>query len=218
MMPSPFLISPAPPSWITDVTARSVAAVPRATVKVTGPGVPAPRNWIAGALILEGVSLATVVTLPFAARQHSIERRYGLTLQGWGGWAGDIARGFGATPSHAIWVINAYQIATLVMLLPLASLGDLFGYRRVYLVGMALFTAASLAAVLANSLGTLIAARAFQGLGAAGIMSVNAAMVRLIYPSSQLGRGMAINSMVVAKASVAGPSVAAAISSGVISV
>jgi DHA2 family multidrug resistance protein-like MFS transporter len=122
-----------------------------------------------------------------------------------------IARELQASPSQAIWVVNAYQIATLVMLLPLASLGDLVGYRRVYLVGMTVFTLSSLAATFANSLGTLIAARAFQGLGAAGLMSVNAALVRLTYPSSQLGKGMAINSLVVATSSVAGPSVAAAI-------
>ncbi|WP_390343953.1 MFS transporter [Variovorax boronicumulans] len=122
-----------------------------------------------------------------------------------------IARELQATPAQAIWVVNAYQIATLVMLLPLASLGDLVGYRRVYLVGMAVFTVSSLAATFANSLATLIASRALQGLGAAGIMSVNAALVRLTFPSAQLGRGMAINSLVVATSSVAGPSVAAAI-------
>ena len=122
-----------------------------------------------------------------------------------------IARELSASPSQAIWVVNAYQIAILVLLLPLASLGDRIGYRRVYLIGMSVFALASLTATLSNSLGTLIAARALQGLGAAGIMSVNAAIVRLIYPSASLGRGMAINSMVVATASVAGPSVAAAI-------
>ncbi|MBN8750377.1 MAG: MFS transporter [Variovorax sp.] len=122
-----------------------------------------------------------------------------------------IARELNATASQAIWVINAYQIATLVMLLPLATLGDLVGYRRVYLVGMALFAVASLGAMVASTLGALIAARAVQGLGAAGIMAVNAALVRLIFPRAQLGRGMATNSMVVATASVAGPSVAAAI-------
>ncbi|MBS0425881.1 MAG: MFS transporter [Proteobacteria bacterium] len=122
-----------------------------------------------------------------------------------------IARELNATASQAIWVINAYQIATLVMLLPLATLGDLVGYRRVYLVGMALFAVASLGAMVAPTLGALIAARAVQGLGAAGIMAVNAALVRLIFPRAQLGRGMATNSMVVATASVAGPSVAAAI-------
>ena len=65
--------------------------------------------------------------------------------------------------------------------------------------------------MLADSLGTLIFARAVQGLGAAGIMSINAALVRLTYPRAQLGRGLAINSMVVALAAVAGPSVAAGI-------
>lgn len=122
-----------------------------------------------------------------------------------------IARELQATAAHSIWVVNAYQIATLILLLPLASLGERIGYRRVYLVGMAVFAVSSVGAMLADSLATLIAARAVQGLGAAGIMSVNAAMVRLIYPRAQLGRGMAINSMVVAFAAMSGPTVAAAI-------
>lgn len=122
-----------------------------------------------------------------------------------------IARELNASAAHSIWVVNAYQVATLAMLLPLASLGDLIGYRRVYLAGMALFAVSSIGAMLSESLGMLIAARAVQGLGAAGIMSVNSALVRLIYPRSKLGLGMAINSMVVATSAVAGPSVAAAI-------
>ncbi len=123
----------------------------------------------------------------------------------------DIARELNATPTHAIWVVNAYQIASLVMLLPLAALGDRLGYRRVYLVGMALFALSSIAAMLANSLTMLIAARALQGLGAAGVMSVNTALMRLIYPSNRLGRGIALNSMVVATSTMAGPAVAAGI-------
>jgi DHA2 family multidrug resistance protein-like MFS transporter len=123
----------------------------------------------------------------------------------------DIARELSATPTQAIWVVNAYQIASLVMLLPLAALGDRLGYRRVYLVGMALFALSSIAAMLANTLPMLIAARALQGLGAAGIMSVNTALVRLIYPSNRLGRGIAFNSMVVATSTMAGPAVAAGI-------
>ncbi|MFP5406912.1 MAG: MFS transporter, partial [Gammaproteobacteria bacterium] len=122
-----------------------------------------------------------------------------------------IARELESSAAHSIWVVNAYQVATLAMLLPLASLGDLIGYRRVYLAGMALFALSSIGAMLSSSLGMLIAARAVQGLGAAGIMSVNSALVRLIYPRALLGRGMAINSIVVATSAVAGPSVAAAI-------
>jgi DHA2 family multidrug resistance protein-like MFS transporter len=122
-----------------------------------------------------------------------------------------IARQLHASAAQAIWVINAYQLAVLVMLLPLATLGDRLGYRRVYLAGMAAFVVASLIAAMARSLDTLIAARVLQGLGAAGVLSVNTALVRLTYPASYLGRGVAINSLVVATASVAGPSIAAAI-------
>jgi DHA2 family multidrug resistance protein-like MFS transporter len=123
----------------------------------------------------------------------------------------DITRELNATAAQSIWVINAYQVATLALLLPLATLGDIVGYRRVYLVGLSVFTLASLLCALADSLTTLALARVLQGLGAAGLMSVNTALVRLIYPKHLLGRGIAINSLVVATASVAGPSIAAAI-------
>ena len=122
-----------------------------------------------------------------------------------------IARDLHSTAAQAIWVVNAYQIAILALLLPCATLGDLVGYRRVYLTGLALFTTASLGCALADTLPLLAAARAIQGLGAAGIMSVNSALVRLIYPRRMLGRGVAINSLVVATAAVAGPSIAAGI-------
>jgi DHA2 family multidrug resistance protein-like MFS transporter len=123
----------------------------------------------------------------------------------------DITRELNATAAQSIWVINAYQVATLALLLPLASLGDIVGYRRVYLVGLSVFTLASAACAMADSLTTLALARVLQGLGAAGLMSVNTALVRLIYPKHLLGRGIAINSLVVATASVAGPSIAAAV-------
>lgn len=121
----------------------------------------------------------------------------------------DIARDFGASASASVWVVNAYQLATLCLLLPFAHLGERLGYRRVYLAGLALFTAASLLCVVAPSLPLLAAARALQGVGAAGMMSVNAALVRLTYPVQALPRGIALNSVVVATASVAGPTVAA---------
>ncbi|HEY0824217.1 MAG TPA: MFS transporter [Ramlibacter sp.] len=121
----------------------------------------------------------------------------------------DITRHFGASPAAAVWVINAYQLATLSLLLPCAHLGERVGYRRVYLVGLAVFTVASLGCVLAPTLPLLAGARAVQGLGAAGMMAVNAALVRLTYPGSVLGRGIALNSVVVASSSVAGPTIAA---------
>ena len=115
------------------------------------------------------------------------------------------------SPSASIWVVNAFQLAVTVSLLPLASLGDIYGYRIVYLWGLGIFTVASLACGLADSLPVLVAARVGQGIGAAGIMSVNTALVRFIFPRSQLGRGVASVALVVAVSSAAGPSVAAAI-------
>lgn len=122
-----------------------------------------------------------------------------------------MARQFQIDPAYTLWVVNANQIAALVLLLPLAALGDRLGYKRVYLWGMLVFGVASVMAALAPSLPWLIAARALQGMGMAGALSVNGALVRQIYPRSKLGQGMALNSMVVALSTVTGPVLAAAV-------
>ncbi|MGF6940121.1 hypothetical protein OKW41_009283 [Paraburkholderia sp. UCT70] len=93
-----------------------------------------------------------------------------------------IARNLNASAAASIWVVNAYQLAITISLLPLASLGDRIGYRRIYLSGLILFTVASFGCALSNSLAMLALARVVQGFGAAGIMSVNTAIVRMIYP------------------------------------
>jgi DHA2 family multidrug resistance protein-like MFS transporter len=116
-----------------------------------------------------------------------------------------------ATPADSIWVINAYQLAVTISLLPLASLGEIHGYRRVYQTGLAVFTIASLACAMSNSLAMLTAARVLQGLGAAGIMSVNSALTRYVYPRSMLGRGMGLNALIAATCSALGPTVASGI-------
>jgi len=116
-----------------------------------------------------------------------------------------------ATPAESIWVVNAYQLAVTVTLLPLSALGDIIGYRRVYLWGLGVFTVASLACGLADTLPLLVAGRILQGFGAAGIMSVNTALVRFIVPRAQLGRGISTIALIVATCSAAGPSLAAAI-------
>ena len=122
-----------------------------------------------------------------------------------------IARDFHASNAASIWVINAYQIAILATLLPLASLGEIVGYRRISQAGLLVFTLASLACAFATSLPALSAARIVQGLGAAGIMSVNAALVRFTYPQSMLGRAIGINAFAVAISAAIGPTIAAAI-------
>ena len=122
-----------------------------------------------------------------------------------------IARDVNASPAASIWVVNAYQLAVTISLLPLASLGDIFGYRRVYQWGLVVFTLASLGCALSDSLVTLTVARVVQGFGAAGIMSVNGALIRFIYPRRWLGRGVGINATIGSIASAIGPTVAAGI-------
>ena len=122
-----------------------------------------------------------------------------------------IAGDFGASAAASIWVVNAYQLAILVVLLPLAALGEVIGYRRISQAGLWVFTLASLGCALAPSLLTLSIARLVQGLGAAGIVSVNAALVRFTYPHRHLGRAIGINAFVVATSAALGPTIASAV-------
>src|SRR4051794_9387954 len=122
-----------------------------------------------------------------------------------------IAGDLGATAATSVWIVNAYQLTITVLLLPLARLGDRLGYRCIYIPGLALFTVGSLGCALAQSLAALIAARVFQGMGAACIMSMNAALVRATYPASLLGRGIGYNALILSFSAAAGPTLAALI-------
>jgi len=119
-----------------------------------------------------------------------------------------IAADLHAQPAASIWIINAYQLAVVATLLPFAALGDLLGPRRIYLGGLAFFTAASLACALTDTLPMLAISRALQGIGAGALMSVNIALIRLIYPASRLGRGVGLNALVFGVAFAVGPSIA----------
>jgi len=122
-----------------------------------------------------------------------------------------IASDLHASPAASIWIVNAYQLAIVIALLPLAALGEILGYSRIYRAGIVAFIAGSLACALSPSLPILALARVLQGLGGAGIMSVNAALVRFIYPRHLLGHGVGLNTMIVAISSAIGPTIAAAI-------
>src|ERR1700704_3845237 len=74
-----------------------------------------------------------------------------------------IALDIHASPAASVWIINAYQLAMIATLLPFAALGEVLGYRRVYLFGISLFTVASLGCALAWSLPALVCARVLQG-------------------------------------------------------
>lgn len=156
-------------------------------------GLPTPRRYWAMATMLVAITMAvldsTIVNVALPT----------------------IARDLEATPADTIWIVNAYQLSITILLLPLASLGEIIGYRRVYIAGIVLFTAASLACAQADSLLTLTIARTVQGFGAAGMLSVNSALLRFIYPRRLFGYGLGLNVMVVSVAAATGPSVAAAI-------
>ena len=122
-----------------------------------------------------------------------------------------IADDLGTSAANSIWIVNAYQLVITMSLLSLASFGDLWSYRKVYLIGLGVFASMSVLCALSDSLLTLTIARMLQGLGAAAVMSVNGALTRLIYPSRILARGIAINTLIVAVSAAAGPTVAAGV-------
>ncbi|HEY1750909.1 MAG TPA: MFS transporter [Caulobacteraceae bacterium] len=156
-------------------------------------GLPSPRLWYA--------AIAVWVAIAMTVLDSAIAN---VALP-------TIAHDFGAAPSDAIWIVNAYQLAIVISLLPLASLGEIVGFKRVYRGGLILFTLASLTCALSHTMAMLTAARVAQGLGAAGVMSVNGALVRHIYPQARLGQGIGFNAMVVSASSAVGPTVASGI-------
>jgi len=114
----------------------------------------------------------------------------------------------------SVWIITAYQTALVMGLLPCAALGESLGYRRVFMMGVALFTAASALCALAPSLPWLVAARFLQGLGGAAVMALGIALLRLVVPHRQLGAAIGWNALAVALSSAAGPTIGAVILSG----
>lgn len=122
-----------------------------------------------------------------------------------------MATEMGVSDSSAVWIVTVYQLVITMLLLPLSSVGDRYSYRRCFLIGVIVFTLASALCALSGSFAAIVAARALQGIGAACVMGVNIALTRLIYPREVLGRGLALNAMVIAIATAAGPTIAGAI-------
>ncbi len=115
------------------------------------------------------------------------------------------------TASESVWVVNAYQLATVMALLPLGALGERLGHAKVFRLGLALFVLASLACALSRSLDLLIAARVVQGFGAAAAMTCSPALMRYTYPRAIFGKGIALNTVVVTVSAAAGPTLGALI-------
>lgn len=165
----------------------------RAAPDPEGDGLPAPRRYVAAGILLSAVVLAVLdgaianVALPTMAVALHVPA------------------------AAAVWIVTGYQVALVVALLPLAALGESIGYRRVFVGGVAAFTLASALCALAPTLPILVAARLLQGLGAAGIMAMLAALLRHTYPLRLLGTALGLNALVVGLSSAAGPTLGAGI-------
>ena len=118
-----------------------------------------------------------------------------------------IANSLGVSVARSIHVVSGYQLALLVGLLPCAHAAERFGYRRLFLSGVAIFSGASLLCSLAPSLPLLVAARFLQGLGGAGIMALGIPLMQLALGTDLLGKAIGWNALAVALSSAAGPAV-----------
>jgi MFS transporter, DHA2 family, multidrug resistance protein len=116
-----------------------------------------------------------------------------------------IAREMNIDSSSAIMIVSVYQLVLVMTLLPLSALGSRIGLRKMYQLGLCVFIGSALLCFLAPNLPLLLAARALQALGAAAALSVGSALIRSIYPANQLGRGLGINTIIVASAAAVAP-------------
>ncbi|MGH3020964.1 MAG: MFS transporter, partial [Gaiellaceae bacterium] len=107
--------------------------------------------------------------------------------------------------SELEWTVNAYALTFAVLMLSGGKLADFFGRRRVFLIGLAIFTLASLACGLATSGGTLIGARMIQGVGAAIMLPATLSIISATFPPHQRGMAIGIWAGVSAMALAIGP-------------
>ena len=107
--------------------------------------------------------------------------------------------------SGILWINSAYLLTFAVPLLVTGRLGDRFGPRNIYLIGMVIFTIASLWSGLSDSLGSLVAARAVQGLGASMISPQAMTLITRLFPYQHRGAAMGLWGAVAGIASLVGP-------------
>ncbi|SJZ31788.1 MFS transporter, DHA2 family, multidrug resistance protein [Enhydrobacter aerosaccus] len=171
------------------MSTAAVAAVP----VEENEGLPPPRRYWVLACVLCGVALMSIdgaianIALP------------------------TMARDLGASDAATVWVVNIYQLGSVVCLLPAAALGEILGLKRVYAFGLILFTLSSLACALSPTLPILILARFVQGAGCACIAAIGPAVVRDIYPRRLIGSGLAMIALCVAAGGALGPTIASLI-------
>jgi len=124
----------------------------------------------------------------------------------------DISRSFAGSGRDALsWVLDGYFVVIAALLVPAGGLADRFGHKRIFLLGVTGFTAASLLCALAPSLGLLIAFRVMQGIGAALIAPTSLALVLDAFPAEQRATGVGIWGAAAAAAAAIGPTLGGAL-------
>jgi EmrB/QacA subfamily drug resistance transporter len=125
-----------------------------------------------------------------------------------------IHRDLGGSVSTLEWTVNAYTLSFAAGIITAAALGDRLGRRRVYVAGLLIFTAASAACALAPTAGTLIAARAVQGIGAAIVTPLSLTILTAAWPAERRGTIVGIWGGIAGLAVAAGPMVGGAVVQG----
>lgn len=121
----------------------------------------------------------------------------------------------GASVEGLEWTVNAFNLSLAVVLMPAAVLGDRFGRRRMFAIGLGLFVGASAGCALAPGVGWLIAARAVQGVGAALVTSLALALVSAAFPIERRGAVIGILQAIVGLALIGGPVIGGVITAGI---
>ena len=125
-----------------------------------------------------------------------------------------IHRDFGSSVQSLEWTVNAYTLCYAVFLLTGATFGDRFGRRRMFVLGLSIFTTASAIAGLAPNTGILIAARAVQGIGAAIVTPLTLTLLAETFPPERRGLALGIWSGISGTAVALGPLVGGAVIAG----
>ena len=119
-----------------------------------------------------------------------------------------------ASVSALEWTVNAYSLSLAVLLITGAVLGDRLGRRKMYATGLTLFSVASAACALAPNVGTLVAARAFQGAGAALLLPLSLTLLSSAFPPEKRGAAIGIFSAITGISVALGPTVGGAVVQG----
>lgn len=112
------------------------------------------------------------------------------------------------------WTVNAYNLALAVLLLTGAVLGDRFGRRRIFIAGLAVFTVASVACAMSDTIGALIVSRAVQGAGAAMVLPLSLTLISALFPPRQRGKAMGLYLGITGLVTFSGPLIGGLIADG----